>query len=312
MWLYWQLFVVGLRLLGRERQDLVLENIVLRQQLAVHERRGHRAKLKPADRRFWSVTARRWVRWRSHVRIVQPATVVGWHRSAWRRYWRWKSRSRVLGRPRIDAETRLLIARLVAENSTWGVRRIADELKTLGMSVSSFTVHRYLRRTRPPSPSWRTFLRLHARQIWACDFFSVQTLTFGTFYVFLVVGHERRQIEHWNVTRHPSAQWVWRQVIAATPWGQQPRYLIRDRDSRFGGDFNRRLRRLGIAPIVTPFRAPQANAIAERLIGTIRRELWCFKTPSAQGGPNIHAPQALKQHNRTSSNGYEGQGKIRS
>ena len=223
MWLYWQLFLVGLRLLGRERQDLVLENIVLRQQLAIHERRGHRAKLEAADRRFWSVTARGWVRWRSHLRIVQPAIVVGWHRSAWRSYWRRKSRGRALGRPRIDAETRLLITRLVTENPTWGVRRIADELKTLGISVGSVTVHRYLQRARRPSPSWRTFLRLHARHIWACDFFSVQTLSFGTFYVFLVIGQERRQIEHWNVTRHPSAQWVWRQVIAATPWGQQPR-----------------------------------------------------------------------------------------
>ncbi len=209
----------------KHHKDVVLENVVLRQQLAIHERRGHRAKLEPADRRFWSVTARGWVRWRSHVQIVQPATVVGWHRSAWRSYWRWKSRRPRPGRPRIDAETRALITRLVTENSTWGVRRIADELKTLGISVSSVTVHRYVQRGRPPSPSWQTFLRLHARQIWACDFFSVQTLTFGTFYVFLVIGHERRQIEHWNVTRHPSAQWVWRQIIAATPWGQQPRYL---------------------------------------------------------------------------------------
>ncbi len=272
MWLYWRLFLVALRLIGRERQDLVLENVVLRQQLAIHERRGHRATLIRADRRFWSVTALAWFAWRSHIRIVQPATVVGWHRSAWRTYWRSKSRSSAIGRPRIDAETRQLIARLVAENPTWGVRRIADELKTLGLSVSAVTVHRYMRRARRPSPSWRTFLRLHARQIWACDFFSVQTLTFGTFYVFLIVGHERRRIEHWNVTRHPTANWVWRQIIATTPWGRQPRFLIRDRDARFGGDFNLRLRRLGIVPIVTPFRAPQANAIAERVIGTIRRE----------------------------------------
>ena len=115
-----------------------------------------------------------------------------------------------------------MILRLVAENSTWGVRRIVDELKTLGISVSSVTVHRCVQRARRPSPSWRTFLRLYARQIWACDFFSVRTLTFGTFYVFLVIGHERRQIEHWNVTRHPTALWVWRQIIAATPWDSSP------------------------------------------------------------------------------------------
>ena len=128
------------------------------------------------------------------------------------------------------------------------------------------------RRARRPSPSWRTFLRLHARHIWAVDFFTVQTLTFRSLYVFVVVNHERRRIEHWNVTEHPNASWVWRQFIAATPWGHQPRFLIRDRDARFGADFNRRLRRLGTVPIVTPFRAPKANAIVERTIGTIRRE----------------------------------------
>ena len=162
--------------------------------------------------------------------------------------------------------------RLANENPTWGVRRIADELRTLGISVSAATVHRYRDRVRKPSPSWRTFLRLHAPHIWAVDFFTVETLTFRSLYGFVLVDHERRRIEHWNVTSHPTAAWVWRQFIAATPWGHQPRFVIRDRDARFGADFNKRLRRLGVVPIVTPFRSPKANAVVERAIGTIRRE----------------------------------------
>jgi len=116
MWLYWRLFLIGLQLLGSQRRDLIFENLVLRQQLAVCERRGHRPRLESSDRRFWSLTSRRWSAWRSHLCLVQPATVVGWHRTAWRRYWRWKSRGRPPGRTRIDAETRTLITRLAEEN----------------------------------------------------------------------------------------------------------------------------------------------------------------------------------------------------
>ncbi len=274
MWIYWRLFLIALRLTGRQRRDLVLENLVLRQQLAVWERTARRPALVSADRRFWSATARHWAGWRTHVRVVKPATVVRWHRTAWRRYWTWKSRRRRPGRARVPVETRALIIRFAEENPTWGVRRIADELAVLGISVSAATVHRY-RPPRPsPSPSWRTFLRTHAADIWAVDFFTVQTLTFRTLYVVLFVSHGRRRIEHWNVTAHPTADWVWHQVLAATPWGRQPRYLIRDRDARFGATFNDRLGAIGIQSIVTPYRAPQANAVVERLVGTLRRE--CF------------------------------------
>ena len=125
---------------------------------------------------------------------------------------------------------------------------------------------------RPPSPSWRTFLRLHAPQIWAADFFTVQTLTFRTLYVFVVLGHQRREIVYWNVTAHPTAAWVWQQIIEATPWSTTPRFLIRDRDRSYGGDFVRRARAIGIQTVLTPVHAPQANALAERVFGTIRRE----------------------------------------
>ena len=146
-----------------------------------------------------------------------------------------------------------------------------NELHSLGVEGSRATVDRY-RPPASPSPTWRTFLRLQAPHIWAADFFTVQTLTFRSLYVFFIVAHERRRIVHWNVTAHPTATWVWRQLIEATPWGRQPRYMIRDRDTCYGGDFVSRAGAIGIKTVLTPVRAPQANAIAERLVGTLRRE----------------------------------------
>ncbi len=125
---------------------------------------------------------------------------------------------------------------------------------------------------RPPSQSWHTFLRNHASSIWAADLFTVQTLAFRTLSVLIVIDHDRRRIRHWNVTEHPNAPWIWQQMIEATAWGQQPWFLIRDRDCSYGGDFIARARRIGIETILTPVHAPNANAIAERVIGTLRRE----------------------------------------
>ena len=274
MWFLFRTWLSVMRLLPRERRDLVLENLALRHQLAVYERSQRRPDLVAGDRRFWSTLARGWSEWRGSISIVQPDTVVRWHRTAWRRYWTWKSRRRAPGRPRIAPEVRELIMRMARENRTWGAVRLVGELRALGIEVSASTVRAYRRQAlrRPPSPSWRTFLRLHARQIWAADFFTVQTLTFRTLYVFVLLDHERRRIVHWKVTAHPNAEWVWRQIIEATPWGSAPRFLIRDRDRNYGGDFVRRARAIGIETVLSPVHAPQANALAERVIGTIRRE----------------------------------------
>ena len=205
--------------------------------------------------------------------MVEPDAVVRWHRSAWRAYWRWKSRRRS-GRPRIPAELRQLIVRIATEHPRWGAVRIVGELRALGFEVSARTVSRYRRQAlrRPPSQSWRTFLRNHASSIWAADLFTVQTLAFRTLYVLIVIDHDRRRIRHWTVTEHPIAPWIWQQMIEATAWGQQPGFLIRDRDRGYGRDFIARARRLGIETILTPVHAPNANAIAERVIGTLRRE----------------------------------------
>jgi len=127
-------------------------------------------------------------------------------------------------------------------------------------------VRRYRRKTlrRPPSPSWNTFLKNHAPHIWALDLFTVQTLTFRSLYVIVFIAHDRRRIVHVNVTRHPTAARVWRQVIEATPWGEMPKHLIRDRDRCYATDFIAKAARIGINTVLTPVRAPNANAVAER------------------------------------------------
>ena len=274
MWFWFRLWLSATRLLPRERRDLVLENLALRHQLAVYQRSQRRPDLATHDRRFWSTLAHGWSEWRGAVSLVQPDTVVRWHRTAWRRYWTWKSRRRRPGRRRVAPEVRELIVRMARENRTWGAVRIVGELRALGIDVSASTVRLYRRQAlrRPPSPNWRTFLRLHAPQIWAADFFTVHTLTFRTLYVFVLLSHDRRRIVHWNVTAHPTAPWVWRQIVQATPWGTSPRFLIRDRDRSYGTDFVDRAARIGIETVLTPIHAPQANALVERVIGTIRRE----------------------------------------
>ena len=205
--------------------------------------------------------------------IVEPDTVVRWQRSAWRAYWRWKSR-RGPGRPHIPAAWQRLILRSATEHPRCGAVRIVGELRALGCDVSARTVSRYRQQAlrRPPRQSWRTSLHNHASSIWAADLFTVQALAFRTRSVFVLIDHGRRRIRHWNVTEHPIAPWIWRQMIEATAWGQQPGFLIRDRDRGYGGDFIARARRIGIETILTPLRAPNANAIAERVIRTLRRE----------------------------------------
>jgi hypothetical protein len=175
--------------------------------------------------------------------VVTPATVIRWHRAGWRLYWRWRSRRG--GRPRLSPEVQALIARMSRENPLWDSERIRGELRKLGIAVSNRSIRRYRWRTppQPPSQTWRTFLSNHAHAIWAADLFVVQTLTFRTVYVLLFITHARRELVHLAVTAHPTAAWVWRRLVEATPWGRRPRHLIRDRDAVYGGDFRARRRR---------------------------------------------------------------------
>ena len=263
----------ALRSALRSKHDLMLENLALRQQRAVLTRQRARTRTKPAERLFWSSLSRYWPGSRSTLVMVQPETVIRWHRTAGRGYWSWKSRARHPGRRPISKELQGLIARIATENPRWGAVRIQGELLALGYEVSAETVRCYRRRALrpPPSQSWRTFLAKHRPQLWAADFFTVHTLTFKTLYVFFFITHARR-IVHFNVTAHQTAPWVWRQLLEATPWGQQPRYLIRDRDRSYGGAFIYKAPAIGIKTVLTAVRPPKANAIAERVVGTLRRE----------------------------------------
>jgi putative transposase len=260
----------------RPRHDLVLENLLLRHQLAVLTRptraRPH-ARLRLWDKLIGMLARRFCAGWREHLRIVSPDTVVRWHRQSWRLFWRWRSRSRG-GRPHLRLEVRELIATMSRENRLWGTERIRGELLKLGIVVSNRSIRRYRWRgpATPSSQTWRTFLANHAHHLWAADLLTVQTLTFKTLYVLVFIAHGRRELVHLNVTANPTAAWIWRQLIAATPWGQRPRHLLRDHDAVYGRDFRQRTKRIGIDAIATPVRAPRANAVAERVIGTLRRE----------------------------------------
>ncbi len=263
-----------LRSLLRSDSDLLLENVALRHQLQVLRRSNLRPRLRNRDRMLWV-----WIRrlypgtWKRHLVVVRPETVVSWHRRGWRLYWTWRSRAR-FGRPRLSSEVRALIARMASENPTWGTERIRGELLKLGIPVSARSIRRYRTGTsnRPPSQTWRTFLANQAKGICAADLLVVQTIGFWTLYVLFFVNHVRRELIHLNVTASPTAAWVWQQVIDATPWNRKPVQLIHDRDNVYGKDFDTRLAALGVIGIRTPYRAPKANAIAERLVGTIRRE----------------------------------------
>ncbi|MDQ3699707.1 MAG: integrase core domain-containing protein [Chloroflexota bacterium] len=274
------------------RSDLVAENLLLRQQLLVLSRPIRpRPRLRTRDRLFWLLT--RIVRWdwRRHLVLVRPDTVVRWHHQGWRLFWRWKARPRC-GRPRLSPEVRELIAVMARDNPLWGSERIRGELLKLGIVVSKRSVQQYRQRgpARPPgqpSQVWRTFLSNHRPQLWAADLLTVHTATLRTLYVLLFIAHDRRQLLHVNVTAHPTAAWVWRQLIDATAWGRRPRFLVRDRDRVYGGDFVPRANRLGIATVLTPVRAPRANAVAERVIGTLRRE--CLDHLIILNAPHLRA-----------------------
>jgi hypothetical protein len=182
--------------------------------------------LNSLDRLFWTLLHRGWSRWADVLVLVKPETVVGWHRAGFRLYWRWRSRPRG-GRPKIDAEVRALIQRLANENASWGAPRIHGELLKLGFAVSERTVARYLwrlQRRGDPGQSWLSFLQNHREMIVALDFFTVPTVTFKLLYCFFVIEHGRRKILHFNVTPHPTAEWVVQQLREAFP-GAVPRFL---------------------------------------------------------------------------------------
>ena len=265
----------GLGAFFRSRADLALEILALRQQVAVFKRKRPRPTFSSSDRLFWMLLRRVWSGWKDVLVVVQPDTVVAWHRAGFRWYWRWKSHGR-RGRPRITAEVRELIRQLAAENAGWGAPRIHGELRKLGFDVAERTVARYLRRLHrrgDPSKSWLTFLQNHREAIVALDFFTVPTVTFRLLYCLFVIEHGRRRILHFNVTAHPTADWVLQQLRQAFPDAGPYRYAILDHDSKFNARVMAFLECTGLKPKRTSVAAPWQNGIAERWVGSARREI---------------------------------------
>ena len=261
------------RLLWWSRKGLLLENLALRQQLAVTMRSTKRVRLRKRDRLFWVLLKSCWNDWRSCLAIVQPETVCRWHRLGFRLFWRWKSTWGKRGRPQVSKELRALIRRMSRENPTWGAPRIRAELVLLGYDLAESTVAKYMARPRKPlSPTWKTFLNNHTKEIAACDFFVVPTATFRLLYCFVILSHDRRRVLHFNVTVNPTALWTAQQVSEAFPFDSAPKYLLRDNDSIYGEVFQQRVKSLGIEEVRTAYRSPWQNAYVERVIGSIRRE----------------------------------------
>ena len=248
----------------RPRASLVVENLVLRQQLAVLKRERPRPPLRPMNRAFWVVVSRVWSRWADALAIVKPATVIRWHRRGFARFWARKSKR--VGRPPLAAAIVALIERMARENPTWSRRRIANELAKLGLDVGKDAVARYMPKPaeRPPWPltqTWATFVRNHTAGTIAIDFFTVPSVTFGVLYVFFVLSLERRRVIHVNVTEHPTAEWAAQQIVEALGPDAAFARLIRDRDAIFGAAFDRRVENLGLKPFRTAPRSPWQNGL---------------------------------------------------
>ena len=230
--------------------------------------------------------------WRTCLIVVRPETVVRWHRAGWRLLWRYKSRP---GRPPIPSELRQLIRRMATDNPLWGEERIANELLLkLAIRVSPRTVSKYMPKRPPGRPRgdqrWSTFVRNHAKAIVACDFFVTVTATFRLLYVFVMIEHGSRRLLHLNVTAHPTAAWTLQQLREILGYDGEYRYLIHDRDTIFARSLDESIKNLGLTVLKSPPHSPKANAICERVIGTIRRECLDWLIPLSE----LHLRSILK------------------
>ena len=268
----------------RRQGALAAEILMLRRQLALYVERGVKPRrIDPATRITLALLSR-FLDWRDALVVVRPETMIRWHRAGWRLFWRLKSRP---GRPPIPKQLQALIRRMGSENPSWGEERIANELLLkLGIQVSPRTVRKYLPPRPPGRPRgdlrWSTFLRLHAQGIISCDFMVVVTATFRLLYVFVVIEHRSRRLIHCNVTANPSAAWTLQQLREAIGFEERYQYLLHDRDGIFAKHLDESVNRLGIEVLKSPPRCPKANAICERVIGTIRRECLDWLIPISE------------------------------
>ena len=264
-------FVVSL---FQSRQALHLQILALQHQVSVYKRTVSRPRLRPSDRLFWSWLSRLWSGWQGALQFVQPRTVITWQRKRFQEHWRRLSQQGKPGRPAIAKDIRDLIRTMWQANPTWSSPRIVGELRKLGINVAKSMVEKYrVRPRKPPSPTWKSFLKNHVQDLVALDFFTVPTVTFRVLFVLVMLTHERRRVVHFNVTEHPTAHWTAQQVVEAFPWNETPRYLLRDRDGIYGAAIRQRVQHRGIKEVVIAPRSPWQNPYVERLIGSIRREV---------------------------------------
>ena len=260
----------------RSKSQLMLENALLRQQLIVLERQVSRPQLSWRERGMMVLLASKLRGWKDAMLIVQPDTLLRWHRDLFRLVWRYKSKPRLPGgRHPLSGPVVQLMRRMAHENPLWGAERIRGEMLKLHIGVAKSSVQKYTQNIQKQGPSgqtWATFLRNHAAEIWACDFLQTYDALFRTVFVFVIIELESRQVVHVNVTRQPTDAWVAQQLREATPFGAGPRFLIRDNDRKYGGQFQHVADGADIDVLKTPVAAPRANAICERFIGSLRRE----------------------------------------
>ena len=258
----------------RSRADLILENALLRQQLIILRRQIKRPRFKNRDRLILVVLARLTRFWKQTLLIIQPDTLLHWHRDMFR--WVWWFKSRVPSRSsKVAPEIIELIQVMARDNRLWGIERIRGELLKLGIRLTKRTILKYMRAVRErqqPNQNWTTFISNHAHTVWACDLLQTYDLFFRAIFIFVIIEAESRHIVHVAVTRHPTDFWLAQQLREATPFGQVPRYIIHDRANNYGEAFAHVAASSGIITLKTLYRAPKANAICERFMGSLRRE----------------------------------------
>jgi putative transposase len=260
--------------LGKSKTQLIAENALLRQQLIVLRRQVKRPTFTRTDRILLVLLVRLVRTWQQALLVVQPDTLLRWHRELFRLYWKRKSKTSS-HKPKVAAETIALIREMAVNNRLWGAERIHGELLKLGLRVCKRTIQKYMRTVRTHQPrgqKWTTFLRNHAAQIWSCDFLQVTDLFFQPLFAFFVIELKSRKVLHVGVTRSPTDLWVAQQLREASPYGLRPKYLIRDNDGKFGPCFARVTTTSAIEVLKTPVHAPRANAICERFLRSVRQE----------------------------------------
>ena len=271
------------------KRALVLENLAPRQQLAVYKRERRRPRLRSTDRAFWVWLSKLWEDWRTPLILVRPETVIRWHRQGFKLYWRRKSRTRKIGRPTIPREHIDFIRRMSADNPSWGEDKIFEELDLkFGIKHSTSTIRKYMVKRRSPGDrqTWKTFLKNHGHEIFACDFMTQHTALFSVIYVFVVMELNTRRIVHINVTTHPSLPWVKRQILDLSAFDCSPRFLLHDNDGIFGQfghpkkDSEGKHYRchldhwlsttMGIKGLPTPYHAPNAKGYTPDCTSSVR------------------------------------------